>query len=62
MTTHTLLIILYAVIAVFGVPVVFVVGLELSAYLKYKWREYLQNYKRVAGRRPSPFDAKGRQE
>lgn len=62
MTHTTLQIILYAAISVVGVPVLFVGGLELAAYLKYRWRQYLENYKRVANRPVSHFDIKGRQE
>jgi hypothetical protein len=62
MTHTTLQMILYACIAIIGLPVLFVGGLELAAYLKYRWKQYLQNYKRVANLPPSPFDVKGRQE
>jgi hypothetical protein len=58
MQTHTLFILGYALLAVFGLPIIFIGGLELAAYARYKWREYQRNYRRIANSSPSRFELK----
>lgn len=58
MQIHTLFILGYALLAVFGLPILFIGGLELAALIRFKMREYQRNYKRIANGPVSRFDVK----
>lgn len=58
MQAHTLLLIGSAALAVVGLPVLFIVGLELAAYFRYKLREYRRNYRRILNEPASRFETR----